>query len=209
LFHWKRQVSGAGFAHGHYSHRPSSVIYKGGWTHPQHIDGGVCKAIYNNYGTNGNSFYDSYDTPVGDAFKIAAYSEWSLGNSEKILNLDNLNPFRYYRNYNSANNTTASRYYNTDIDFFNASVSFKDFCLSRSRNGANNYNAFNTGNPHIGANPRQSDFNVYLAFALVIQNPENSNQYIVGPLSNVVKQSLVMGINSSNKKVPKGFAYRV
>ena len=208
LFHWKRRVSGLGYNSGHGSHRPNRVIYKGGWTHPQHIRDGQPTALYNNFGSNRSAYYQGYETPVGNQGAINAYSEWDLSSSEQILTLNNLNPFRYYKNQD-ATPETASRYYNVDNDFFDATLSFGDWVKSRSRNGANNKNGYNGGNPHIAGNPRQSDFNVYLAFALVIKNPENSNQYIVGPLSNVVKQSLIMGINSSSKKVPKGFAYRV
>jgi hypothetical protein len=213
LFHWKRKISGKGFG-GTKSHRPNSVLAKGGWTHPQHIDGGFCQALYYNYGNDGiNNYYKGYNDapntilPAGNTPAIDAYSEWSLNNSEQLIMLNNLNPFRYYSN-DDATNEVASKYFNVDNNFFDAGLTFKDFAQKRARTGANNRTAYN-GNIHIQNNIRQSDFNVYLAFALVIQNPENSNQYIVGPLSNVVKQSLVMGINSTNQKVPKGFAYRV
>ncbi len=212
LFHWKRQISGLGQGTSR-SHRPNSVLAKGGWTHPQHIDGGVCQAVYGNFGYNGiTEYYKGYDLggvpmPQGNTPAIYAFSEWSLNNSEQILNLNNLNPFRYYRNFD-ATLEVASQYFNVDNNFFDPTYDFQQFVQKRSRIGANNLYAYN-GNIHIQNNPRQSDFNVYLAFALVIQNPENTSQYIIGPLSNVVKQSLIMGINSSSKKIPKGFSYRV
>jgi hypothetical protein len=213
LFHWKRKISGDGLG-ANLSHKPNRKLFKGGWTHPQHIDGGVCQALYDNYGYNGVSeYYKGYDDgagmplPPGNTPAINAFSEWSLNNSEQILDLINLNPFRYYRNWDATLDVAAG-YFNVDNNFFDATIDFQQFAQKRSRNGANNKSGYN-GNIHIQNNIRQSDFNVYLAFALVIQNPENSNQYIVGPLSNIVKQSLVMGINSTSKKVPKGFAYRV
>lgn len=207
MFHWKRRISGKGFSSGHVSHSPNRFLFRGGWTHPANIINGAVKSRYTNYG-NEVAYYDGYQFGKSGAINnIQGRSEWSLQSSEQILNLTNLNPFRYYRNADAATNT-ASQYFNTDADFFNANIDFKDWVTKRSRNGANNLPGYNS-NVHFVNSPRQSDFNVYLAFALVIQNPENTNQYIVGPLSNVVKQSLVMGINSTSKKVPKGFAYRV
>lgn len=206
MFHWKRRISSN--AVNHKSHRPNRVLYHGGWTHPANIIDGATDPRYTNYGTTTHYFAGYPFTNNGAINNIQAQSEWSLQKSEQILNLVNLNPFRYYRNADAANNN-ASQYFNTDKDFFNAGIQFEEWVKLRSRNGAHNRSGYEGGNPHITNNPRQSDFNVYLAFALVIQNPENTNQYIVGPLSNVVKQSLVMGINSTSKKVPKGFAYRV
>jgi len=207
LFHWKRKISGLGL-NANRSHRPNGVLSRGGWTHPQHIQGGVCQAVYSNYGYNGiSAFYNGYAMPSGNTPGIYAFSEWSLNNSEQIIVLNNLNPFRYYRN-TDASFDVAAQYYNVDNNFFDPTYDFENFIKKRSRTGANNLYAYN-GNIHIQNNPRQSDFNVYLAFALVIQNPENTSQYIIGPLSNVVKQSLIMGINSSSKKIPKGFSYRV
>lgn len=213
MFVWKRKNAGIGYGGtGHYSHRNGVPIKKGFWSHPPNIQDSQIKSQYSNFGNMGNTVSSPYDWGNNypsfndvNTFSINARSEWSLGNTQNVINLQNLNPFRFYSNVSKGN--VGSRFFNKDQDFFNASMSFNDFTLSRRRTLQNNIGLANTGKPYY--EPRQSDFNIYLAFALVIENPENSKQYIVGPMSNPVKQSLVMGINSSSKKVPKSFKYTV
>lgn len=214
MFVWKRRYAGMGVGNNS-SHRQNQPISNGFWSHCPNIEDSRIIPLYTNFGNMGDnsspySWANSYFGYINDvnSVSINARSEWSMNNSQNIVDLDRLNPFRFYSKKGPGLSMNVSEaFYNQSLDFFDASIDFTTFTKSRSRVNQNNQSMARGGS--IWYNPRQSDFNIYLAFALVINNPENTNQYIVGPMSNPVKQSLVMGLNNSLIKIPKSFKYTV
>lgn len=185
-----------------------NVIKNGAFRHPSHIVDGSEANTYTNFGQGQFGGYTDNTASFG---AVTAYSEWNLTNNpfdwqNKVV-LDNMNPFRYY--CNNKMKEMQERYFNTRENFFNGDT-WGDWVMSKYRTQphGNNYRMYRDGRP-FDFKPSQSDFNIYLAFALVINNPENPNQFIIGPFSKVVRQRLLMGYNSSGNKVPKAFTYIV
>lgn len=195
------------------SSKVNALNTRGTWSHPPNILDNQIVSTYSNF-SNTDNIGNLYPNYVFNPSKqtITAGSEWEFNfptQHDPFLILDNLNPFRFYNNTDyPQGNTCANAYFNYQMNFFgSAYASFQDWIQHRKRNGANNIVGY-VSHPGIYT-PSQRDFNVYLSFALVIQNPSNTNQYIIGQLSKPVKQSLLMGINSGNQKVPKAFKYTV
>jgi len=206
MFKWNRN----GLAHyGKPDSKQVATYTRGTWSHPPNIINSEILPTYSNFsGGNLNVMYPNFFVDIG----ILARSEFDInysGEYDVQINLDTLNPFRFYRNFDYGGGSSLNdAYFNRNEDFFgNSFASFQDWIKNRQRNGANNTLGY-SNSPGI-YKPTQSDFNVYLSFALVINNPNNPSQYIIGQLSKPVKQCLLMGYNSGNKKVPKAFRYIV
>ena len=211
MFKWNRN----GLGHkGNLDSKQTAVYTRGTWSHPPNIINSEIVPTYTNFSAGKlETYYPSLytiDNPLTNP--ILARSEFDInysGQYDVQINLDTLNPFRFYKNLQYGRGSSVNNaYFNSSQDFFGTSYdNFTDWIKNRQRNGANNWLGYNNF-PAI-YKPTQSDFNVYLSFALVIQNPLNRNQYIIGQLSKPVKQSLLMGYNSGNNKVPKAFKYYV
>lgn len=208
MFKWNRN----GLAHaGEPVNKQTAVYTRGTWSHPPNIINSEIVPTYTNFSAGKLEFYYpglTIDNPLSNP--ILARSEFDInysGQYDVQINLDTLNPFRFYC-FANAGTTVNAKYFNSKENFFGTTYnSFQDWINNIYRNGANNTLGYKNF-PEI-YKPTQSDFNVYLSFALVIQNPSNTNQYIIGQLSKPVKQSLLMGYNSALNKVPKAFKYYV
>jgi hypothetical protein len=197
------------------------LVKAGSFVHPANIINGNVAPTYSNFSggkTTGFGYLnDNYKTlgnltnpDLTDAALIQAQSEWDVNFSssyETRVDLLNFNPFRFYRN--TSNTNVAHRNFNVGEDFFEIGTyvgpgpyeTFDEFGERRVRQ--------NWSSVRTPGKMTQSSYNTYLAFALVIQNPLDPTQYIVGPMSKMVKQRLLMGYNSFGNKVPKAFTFMV
>lgn len=196
-------------------------VKAGSFVHPANIINGNVAPTYSNF-TGGKTtgfgyLNDNYKTlgntiapDLTDAALIQAQSEWDVNISssyETRVDLLNFNPFRFYKN--TSNASVARRNFNIGEDFFEIAPyvgpgPYETFDQFGQRRIRQNWSP----KRDIGITT-QAGYNTYLTFALVIQNPLDPTQYIVGPMSKVVKQKLLMGYNSSGNKVPKAFTFMV
>jgi hypothetical protein len=196
------------------------LVKAGSFVHPANIINGNVAPTYSNFtggkttgfgyiNDNYKSFGGTINPDLTDAALIQAQSEWDVNFSssyETRVDLLNFNPFRFYRN--NITPIVANTNFNVSEDFFDIGTftganEYETFVQFGNRRARQNWSS------KRGASITQAGYNNYLAFALVIQNPLDPTQYIVGPMSKMVKQRLLMGYNSFGNKVPKAFTFMV
>jgi len=100
-------------------------------------------------------------------------TEWDVNNNTgKPTSLTNFNPLRFY--WNNYTNNRASEFFPWPVS------NVTDLSVIT----CNKYKKWPGTRPGVVAHPR---INLYIKFAIVIQNPSDIHRYIIGPMSDTVK----------------------